>query len=255
MLSLTRLPILASSNEASTFYLSMQPSGINKTGTIYSNPYLQYTFVTSSNTGFFNVNGVVSASSFSGSGASLTSIPNSALVNTSITINGTAITLGSSGSITAGATITDDTTSNATRYLMLGTATSGSYTVANTSSTNLSFNPSTGALYIGGIVSERSNTIAITSNTVNLASGSYFSHTVAGVTTFTVTNIPSSGNSSAFILDLTNGGSSTITWFTNTKWASGTPPTLSTSGRDVLAFYTYDGGTTWSGFLLGKGLA
>ena len=35
-------------------------------------------------------------------------------------------------SITAGATITDDTTSNATRYVMLGTATSGSYITANT---------------------------------------------------------------------------------------------------------------------------
>ena len=49
-------------------------------------------------------------------------------------------------SITAGATITDDTTSNATRYVMLGTATSGSYITANTSSTKLSFNPSTGTL-------------------------------------------------------------------------------------------------------------
>ena len=88
----------------------------------------------------------VTANLFSGSGASLTSISNASLVNNSITINGTSISLGGSGSIVAGATITDDNTTNAKRYLMLGTSTSGSYTVANTSSSKLSFNPSTGDL-------------------------------------------------------------------------------------------------------------
>ena len=52
----------------------------------------------------------------------------------------------SNTNIVAGATITDDTTTNASRYVMLGQATSGSYTVANTSSTKLTFNPSTGTL-------------------------------------------------------------------------------------------------------------
>ena len=56
------------------------------------------------------------------------------------------ITSISNTSITAGATITDDTTSNATRYIMLGQSTSGSYTVANTSSSKLTYNPSTGTL-------------------------------------------------------------------------------------------------------------
>ena len=49
-------------------------------------------------------------------------------------------------SITAGATITDDTTSNASRYIVFGTATSGTFTIANTSSTKLTYNPSTGTL-------------------------------------------------------------------------------------------------------------
>ena len=92
--------------------------------------------------------GTLSATKFSGSGASLTSIPNSALNNSSITINGTTIDLGSSGSITAGAIISDDTTTNATRYLMLGPATSGNYTVANTSSSRLFFNPGTGTMNV-----------------------------------------------------------------------------------------------------------
>ena len=45
-----------------------------------------------------------------------------------------------------GATIVDDTTTNATRYIMLGSVNTGSYTSANTSSTKLYFNPSTGIL-------------------------------------------------------------------------------------------------------------
>ena len=46
----------------------------------------------------------------------------------------------------AGLAITDDTSTNATRYLTITSATSGSITAANTSSTKLSFNPSTGLL-------------------------------------------------------------------------------------------------------------
>lgn len=48
--------------------------------------------------------GTITATLFSGSGASLTSIPNGALVNSSTTVNGTAISLGSSGTITANTT-------------------------------------------------------------------------------------------------------------------------------------------------------
>ena len=50
-----------------------------------------------------HVVGTATATLFAGSGASLTSIPNAALVNSSITINSTAVSLG--GSITLG---TDD---------------------------------------------------------------------------------------------------------------------------------------------------
>jgi hypothetical protein len=46
----------------------------------------------------------------------------------------------------SGLAITDDTTTNATRYLTFTSATSGSITGANTSSTKLSYNPSTGLL-------------------------------------------------------------------------------------------------------------
>ena len=73
--------------------------------------------------------------------------------NTSLTA-GTGISVSSSANgvltiantLTAGITITDDTTTNATRYLTFTSATSGSITGENVSSTKLQFNPSTGVL-------------------------------------------------------------------------------------------------------------
>jgi hypothetical protein len=43
-------------------------------------------------------------------------------------------------------TVTDDTSTNATRYLTFTSATSGSISTVNVSSTKLTYNPSTGAL-------------------------------------------------------------------------------------------------------------
>lgn len=94
--------------------------------------------------------------------------------------------------------------------------------------------------------------VAMAANDVNLNSGNYFTKTISGATTLTVSNVPATGTVAAFVLDLTNGGSGTITWWSGMKWVAGTAPTLTTSGRDVLAFFTHDGGTTWSGFVLGK---
>ena len=96
---------------------------------------------------------------------------------------------------------------------------------------------------------------AMGSTAIDLSTGNYFSYTVSTTTTFTITNNASSGSVNTLVLDLTNGGSSTVTWWTGVKWAGGTAPTLSASGRDVLAFFSRDGGTTWNGFLLGKGMA
>jgi hypothetical protein len=105
----------------------------------------------------------------------------------------------------------------------------------------------------GLIIIENEGTI--TSSNIDLSTGNYFPYTVSSSTTFTVSNVPSNGTATSFILDLTNGGSSAITWWTGVTWPNGTAPTLSSSGRDVLGFFTYNGGTTWSGFLLGKAMA
>lgn len=101
----------------------------------------------------------------------------------------------------------------------------------------------------GAIIERRE---AISAADIDLSKGNYFSKTVSATTSFTVSNIPSSGAVASFILDLTNGGSATVTWWSGTKWISGIAPTLTVSGRDVLGFFTHDGGTTWSGFVIGK---
>lgn len=94
--------------------------------------------------------------------------------------------------------------------------------------------------------------VAIAASTIDLALGNWFTRTISGATTFTITNVPAAGTTAAFVLDLTNGGSATVTWWSGVKWAGGTAPTLTSSGRDVLGFFTHDGGTTWTGLLLGK---
>lgn len=94
--------------------------------------------------------------------------------------------------------------------------------------------------------------VAMAANAIDLAIGNYFTKTLSAATTFTVSNVPTTGNAGSFILELTNAGSQTITWWSGVKWAGGTAPTLTTSGKDALAFYTHDGGTIWNGIVLGK---
>jgi trimeric autotransporter adhesin len=94
--------------------------------------------------------------------------------------------------------------------------------------------------------------VAIGASNFDLATANLFTRTVSGTTTFTVSNVPATGTVASFILDLTNGGSATVNWFSGVKWAGGTAPTLTAAGRDVLGFFTHDGGTTWTGLVLGK---
>lgn len=94
--------------------------------------------------------------------------------------------------------------------------------------------------------------VAMAANAIDLAQGNFFSKTISGATTLTVSNVPASGDVVSFIMELTNGGAGTITWPAGTKWAGGAAPALTASGIDVLGFYTRDGGTTWRAMLLSK---
>lgn len=83
--------------------------------------------------------------------------------------------------------------------------------------------------------------------TINLLNGNFFSATVAGITTWTFSNPLVSPNACGFVIELTNAGAYAITWPAAVKWPSGTAPTLTAAGVDVLVFITDDGGTTWRG--------
>jgi hypothetical protein len=109
--------------------------------------------------------------------------------------------------------------------------------------------PLAGGALTGGLREAR---VAVAASDIGVNSGNWFTRTISGATTLTVSNVPASGTAASFILDLTNGGSAAITWWSGMRWAGGTAPTLTAAGRDVLGFYTHDGGTNWTGLLLGR---
>jgi hypothetical protein len=143
-----------------------------------------------------------------------------------------------------------------TVYYVVGVAATGSNQTASAASSNAVSFTGTGNLAFAGIATPggtiQEKKVAIAASAIDLNAGNYFSKTISGVTTFTVSNVPSAGTAVSFVLDLTNGGSATVNWWTGVKWGSGSAPTLTAAGRDVLGFFTHDGGTTWSGFVLGK---
>ena len=139
-------------------------------------------YVSSTKYQFNPSTGVLTATQFSGSGAGLTSIPNSALTNSSVTIGSTAISLGGTSTTLAGLSsvtstsfvgaltgnassattattatnatntaITDDTTTNATFYPTFVSSSTGNLP-QTVSSTKLKFNPSTGALTVNQLI-------------------------------------------------------------------------------------------------------
>ena len=104
---------------------------------------------------------------------------------------------------------------------------------------------------------EESTAITSSSNaaTLNLRDGDNFTHTLSENVTYTFSNPAASGKVSAFTLKVTQDSTArAITWPSSVDWALATAPTLSTgSGAvDVFVFVTYDGGTTYYGFVAGQ---
>jgi hypothetical protein len=85
---------------------------------------------------------------------------------------------------------------------------------------------------------------------IDCQTGNFFSLTTNQNTTFTFSNPPSSGTAFGFTLQLTAGGTHTITYPAGVDWAGATAPDAPASGEtDILVFTTRDGGTTWYGAL------
>ncbi len=104
---------------------------------------------------------------------------------------------------------------------------------------------------------EAVSAVSITDNilTINLSGNAtvYTTTSNANITTFTISNAPA--GATAFTLVLTaNGSTYTQAWGASVKWPSAAAPVLSTTNGvyDVISFVTFNGGTTWSGFVGGQ---
>lgn len=87
--------------------------------------------------------------------------------------------------------------------------------------------------------------------TLDIAVANFFTATVDQAVTFTFTVSVTATENASFTLKLQDGGNFAVTWPGSVNWPSGTAPTLTTSGIDVLTFFTDDNGTNWYGFLAG----
>ena len=145
---------------------------------------------TSAKLTFVPSTGVLSATTFSGSGASLTSIPNGALANSSITVNSTAISLGGSATITA-------VNPNA---LTIGTGLSG--TSYNGSSAVTIANSGVTSLTAGTGISLSASTGGVT--ITNTASGATITGTTTSGTYYIVGTTSTSGTLSTASISNTN---------------------------------------------------
>ena len=212
--------------------------------------------------------GVLTATQFSGSGAGLTSIPNSALTNSSITVGSTAISLGGSATTIAGLTsvtsttfvgaltgnastattattatnatniaITDNTSSVSTYYPVISSATTGNIG-ATTSSTKLSFVPSTGVLSAtsftgaGTGLTGTASSLSIGGNAANVTGTVAVANGGTGLTT-----TPANG-----ALDIGNG-----TGFTRTTLTAGTGVTITNASGSITIAASGTGVTSVTG--------
>jgi len=110
-------------------------------------------------------------------------------------------------------------------------------------------------LYLIGTAQEKVFQYSTSAGTaqLDLSTGTTFSFTPSGATTVSFTNAPASGKAIGFSVEI-NGDGSAITWPTSVKWPSGVAPTA-TASKEVYAFVTTDGGTSYYGKLAGSDIA
>jgi hypothetical protein len=73
-----------------------------------------------------------------------------------------------------------------------------------------------------------------------------------GVTLNPIINWPPAGQFGRLVLEVRNNGAYTWEWPVAYKWPGGSEPTVSTSGRDIFALTTFDGGITVDGSIIGQ---
>jgi hypothetical protein len=92
------------------------------------------------------------------------------------------------------------------------------------------------------------------SATFDLSTANNFRRQFNGSATITFSNPPAS-NAFGFTMTTINAGAYVITWPASVDWVGGVAPVLTSAGTDVLTFFTFNGGTTYYGFVVGKNLS
>lgn len=150
-----------------------------------------------------------------------------------------------------------------TNYVKLDLLTGNVYTQARCRhmETQAESLTSPGAQFIGpefqgykentGAPSISSNTLTLDLSTTN----NFEVNLTANINTLTINNVPASGKLASFTIKFKADGSlRTITWPASVKWPSASAPTMTSTNNkiDILTFLSYDGGTTWYGFVGGQ---
>ncbi len=208
------------------------------------------------------ITGVITATSFKGSGNDLTGSP------TFTSLNATTGTF--SGNVSIGGTLTYEDVTNidsvgiVTARQGIKVTTGGvdvtaggvSVTAGGIDVTAGGINVTAGGINVAGIVTAGNgvkvtgtyteNITAVSGTAVDCSTASYFTKTITGATTFTFTNVPT-GVAYAFTFEVTLNGSNAITWPASVKWPADTAPTITDGKTQVFVFLTDDGGTRWRG--------
>jgi hypothetical protein len=131
-----------------------------------------------------------------------------------------------------------------------GTGSANTFTALQTLNAGLTVAGSTainGSVSVDGAYKQTVE--AVGALAIDLATGNYFTKTIAGNSTFTFTNPPASGSVGTFTLELTHS-SGTVTWPSSVKWPADTAPTLTAGKTHLFMFVTDDGGTRYRGAAL-----
>lgn len=84
---------------------------------------------------------------------------------------------------------------------------------------------------------------AVSALDIDCSTGNYFTKAISANSTFTFSNIPSTGTAYSFTIEIEVTGDRTITWPTSVKFNSDTAPTLTADKTHIFVFITDDGGT------------
>lgn len=109
-----------------------------------------------------------------------------------------------------------------------------------------------GGTISGGLTltgSSKANVQALAALDCDLSAADFFTKSISANSAITFSNATAS-KAQVFIIELTISSAAVPSWPASVKWGGGVNPSSALgNGRHVLGFVTFDGGTTWTGFL------